>query len=790
MNTHETSAPLTAIVDWALRLPPGVDLSQWRLGFERSMPAWGWLLLGGAIVAAAWWSLRGVRLPVWRGVAAGTLRALLLALLAVLIAGPLLTFPRERVEPDWVVVLCDRSRSMEIADAAIDGAPASRDRQLESALERHRETWTGLAASRRVMYLGFDAGLRELEVGADALPRLGDADGIATEIGPALSRALERVAARPVSGFVLLSDGRTTAPPDRSLLRRFQGEGVRIHVVPLGASEASGDHAIRAVDAPQRVFASDEVPIEVEIDRSATVGGALRVKLVDDATGRVLDAREFTDDATGRRTVTLVGRADAPGERAWRVEIEPDGRDLVAENNVRNVRLDVIDRPIRVLYIEGYPRWEYRYLKNLLVREHGIESSVMLLSADRDFAQEGNAPIARLPRNAQEFAAYDLVILGDVAAGAFSEAQMNAIRELVATRGAGLLWIGGDRAVPRTWKGTPLEETIPFRGALEPERFDDSVTMRPTPRASRLGLLRIAEHGDEPWPEELTRRSAGWSRLEWAQRFEPADLKPTAEVIAETASGDDGQPLPLLVAMRYGAGQSMYMATDETWRWRYGRGETLPERFWLQLLRHLARSSVDAHDRAVQLLVEPRRVESGDPVRIEVTRFDPDELSPGGAAGRVKVEIAPTEGGAATEAVTVELAPIEDVPGRYAATIFPDRPGTYRVTAAAGGGTGTNEIGGADAAPGTELEVVRSDLELARPETDHALLAQIAEATNGEVLTIADLELLSGPDLLPNRALSVEQPLTRTLWDTPLALLLLILIPALEWSVRRWSRLA
>lgn len=764
--------------DWLLRLPEGVDLSNWRIAFERPVPTWAWLLMSSAIVLGVLWSLRGLRLAMPRRITIGALRSLLLILIALLIAGPMLILPRERTEPDWVVVLCDRSRSMLIPDATVDARAATRDEQLRSFFERHRATWSSIAASRRVMMLGFDAGVRELAIGADGTPQLAPADGSATEIGPALAGALELVAARPVSGMILLSDGRTSAPPERALLRRLQGDGVRVHVVPLGSADPSGDHAIRGVEAPQRAFAQDEIPVEVEIDQSATVGGALRVKLVDDATGRVLDARSFDDGATGRRIVTLVGRAELPGERLWRVEIEPDGRDLVEENNRRDLRIEVVDRPIRVLYVEGYPRWEYRYLKNLLVRERGIESSVMLLSADRDFAQEGNAPIARLPRNLSEFAAFDLVILGDLPAGALSAVQMEAIKELVSRRGAGLLWLGGSRATPRSWKGSELEEALPLRGSLELERHDEAVTMRPTLRADRLGLLRVSETEGESWPEELARADAGWSRLEWAQRIEPADLKPTAEVIAETASGDGGRAMPLLISMRYGAGQSMYMATDETWRWRYGRGESLPERFWLQLLRHLSRASVQSGDHSIDLSVEPRRVEIGDPVRIEVTQFDP-EVTGGGARTGMTVEIRGTGATAGAETKSVELAPVEEVPGRFATTIFPDRPGTFQVV-----------LTGAASGPSRDLEVVRSDLEMSRPESDHPLLGQIADATGGEVLADEDLPLLEGADLLPNRAVTVEHPLLQPLWDTPLALILLIVIPAFEWSVRRWSRLA
>ncbi|MBX3354068.1 MAG: hypothetical protein KF724_00040 [Phycisphaeraceae bacterium] len=769
-----------AALDWLLRLPTESDLSNWRITFERPMPAWLWLLLAAALVFGVIWSLRGVTLSTPRRVTVGALRWLLLMLLALYMSGPQLTLPRERTEPDWVLVLADRSRSLTIPDVTLDGEPMTRESQLARVFADHAEIWRSLSTARRVLYLGFDAGVRELATDDEGLPQLGESDGVATEIGPALSGAMERVASRPVSGVILLSDGRTTAAPDRALLRRLQAEGVRVHVVPLGSETPSGDHAVRGVEAPQRAFIKDEIPVEVDLDRSPTVGGALRVKLVDEATGRVLDARSFDDSQMGWRSVTLVGRADEPGERQWRVEIEPDGRDLIEENNSRTFRVEIVDRPMRVLYIEGYPRWEYRYLKNLLVRERGIESSVMLLSADRDFAQEGNAPISRLPRNAAEFAPFDLVILGDVPAGALSQTQMEAIREMVSKRGAGLLWIAGSRAMPRSWKGSGLEEVLPLRGSLELERHDEAVTMRPTTRADRLGLLRISRDADETWPPELASAASGWSRLEWAQRIQGSDLKPTAEVIAETASGDGGVAMPLLVSMRYGAGQAMYLATDETWRWRYGRGETLPERFWLQLLRHLARASIDGSSQGAILSVEPRRVEVGDPVRIEVTQLD---LTRRSGATTIELQtvdpdtLLPTD--PSREPVTMELTPIVDAPDRSATTYFPDRPGTYRIT-----------VSGDPSVQPRELEVVRRDLELAQPETDHALLSQIAEATGGEVLTRREIPLLSGPELLPNRAVTVEHPLTQPLWDTPLALILLIVIPAIEWSVRRWSRLA
>ena len=146
------------------------------------------------------------------------------------------------------------------------------------------------------------------------------------------------------------------------------------------------------------------------------------------------------------------------GDANWEVAILPEGQDADASNDTRALRVNFVDRPLRVLYIDGWPRWEYRYLKNLLLREEGFESSVMLLSADRDFAQEGTAPIARLPSTEAEFAPFDVVVIGDVPGGFMDDARQRTLREQVARRGAGVLWIGGERSTPGSWRGTPLEE--------------------------------------------------------------------------------------------------------------------------------------------------------------------------------------------------------------------------------------------------------------------------------------------------------------------------------------------
>jgi hypothetical protein len=775
-------------VRWLLDLETiPADAQGVELVFERPFAPWVWaLLVLGAAGLSAWAYTRIVGSPRGRAVLA-VARGAAVMLLLLLIASPALRLSRETREPDWVLMLVDRSASLSIPDApGPQGAPRrTRDDQLRAILSENARTWEDLSSGRRVEWLGFHDGAFGLAAGAEpgAPVVLEEPGGLQTRLDAALSQALRRTAVRSLSGVVVFSDGRTTDPPSRATVRRLRSDQVGVYVVPLGSAESPGDLALRRVEAPRRAFVRDQVPVVVEVDRlagSRELQGAV-VKLVDEVTGEELDREELPPGGESAR-VTLVAEPMLAGEATWRVVVEPPQPDLVAENNERNVLVELVDRPLRVLYVEGYPRWEYRYLKNLLIREQSIETSVMLISADRDFAQEGNQPITRLPRSPEELAPYDVIVLGDVPGSFFSPEQLEMIRQHVAQRGAGLLWIGGERFTPRTHMGTALADLLPIRGTQALPAFGEPVNLVPTALAERLGLLRL-EDDSASWPAELADPSAGWSALQWAQRIEPGRLKPTAEVLAETAQEHRGARLPLIVHMRYGAGRTIYVATDEIWRWRYGRGERLPERFWVQIIRRLGRESLLGGGDAVRLEVTPRRVTTGQAVRVELRLLDArlSEAARAGVAATIRTADGAPVGELELRRVESPAGAIQGAePAEFAATWIPGVAGNLVLR--------VDEPALEGIRPQVGLEVFTPDDELRRPETDHGLLAALAEETGGRVLGPQDLSGL--PALLPNRSVRTVSPLTETIWDTPLALAAVLLVLTGEWIGRKLVRLA
>ncbi len=754
-----------------------------RLAWEHPWPSWVWAMCFLATGLFAMWSytkLVGNRKG--RGMLAVT-RAVVILMVLMAISGPLLELPRESIEEDWVLVLADRSESMRIEDVQGPEGRISRDTQMRNAFAAQAEMFGILAEQRHLVYMGFHFGAYDLGTREDNdddqvgyLPvDLGEPDGQRTSLNTALEQALHRAAARPLSGIVLLSDGRTDNPPTRSVIRRLQADSVPVFTVPLGSSEPMGDLAIRRVDAPRRAFVRDKVPVVVEIDRLGNAAEGLRgkIKLVDQLSGEILDEVELEPDGNQDR-VTLTAEPKMAGETVWEIVIETKQPDLIPANNIKPIHIDLVDRPLRVLMVEGYPRWEYRFVKNLLVREGSIDSSVFLISADRDFAQEGNQPITRLPRSPEEFAEFDVIIIGDVPSTFFSPSQLEMIRDQVAERGTGLLWIAGERWVPSSYAGTVLSDLMPMRGSLNIHAIGEPVNMRPTPLAERLGVLRLASGDQIGWPIEIEDSSYGWSQLYYAQKIEPGLLKPTTEVLAETVGLFSGLPLPLVLKMRFGSGQSIYVATDEIWRWRYGRGELYPEQFWVQMIRMLGRESLATSNQAAVLDVNPRRIEVGQPVRIDLRLLDA-ELSDDRRIS-VSAIIEDEDGMPRAE---IELRRVNDAQDRYSAVYLPDIPGQLNVR--------LDDLSLASIRLLAQVEVIAPDDELRRPETDHDLLESLAETTGGRMLYPDELGELA--NLLPNRSVRTINPLSERIWDTPLAFALILMILMMEWIGRKVLRL-
>ncbi|MEX2216689.1 MAG: hypothetical protein WD768_21425 [Phycisphaeraceae bacterium] len=804
-------------MDWLLglsRLTTGDPKAELGWRFPLEALEWAAIIIVAALFAG--WSYSKLMGPRKARYTLATLRALLIVFIAALLSGPMLVVEDYRLDPDWLLVLVDRSASMTIRDVIEDpgtgasstraGGPETRDEALRRALGKHAALFTPerLGKDRRIVWLGFDSSTREIDApgrpSADAkgLATLPPADGSSTAIRTAIEQALQRTVGRQVAGIVLFSDGRTPQSTGPEVITRLQQHRIGVYPVPLGAEQSPLNIAIARVDMPERAYINDTVPVTVTLDLfpadAPVESDRLTVRLIDKQTGKTLDERSGRD-VNINKPIRLLTESKLAGKQTWRVEVvydaAPDApvakRELMTDDNSEEATIELIDRPIRVLYVEGYPRWEYRYLKTMLMREKSIDSSMMLLSADRAFAQEGDSPITRLPVSSEELRPYDVILIGDVPATYFSAEQLAQMRDHVAINGAGIIWIAGEYSMPRSYDNTTLEDLLPMTNPAAVQRVDPAlgpILMRPQPLAEALNVLRLRSNPEADLRTRAT--TAAWPKdlpaFEWAQDI--GRLKPTTETLA-TSQDLGTAPIPLVTRVRYGAGQSIYLASDETWRWRFGRGELYSQQYWIQLIRLIARERLQQRDDRVYMQVSHRRVEPAQTVIVKLVVRDPLILQRN--LSKISVAVSKADDPSQRVLERLDLTQTGEAdPNRpagevreYSAQWQPSAAGdlTLRVIE-----SGLDDLGITES-----IDVVHPADETRQVATDHGRLKALAEATGGQVVNLNELDSLA--TLIPSRAQRTENDIREPLWDSPLALILVLLLITAEWIGRKAIRL-
>ena len=729
-------------------------------------------------ISGGWWAYTGIQAPnTWRWVL-GSLRSLLLLSLLLLLLGPVLSTPLKYHTPDQVLVLLDRSSSLLVEDVEIEHTEASRDDQV-SMLLGNNETWDHVGRNRTLNWFGFHGHAFNLDPGNATTPELAPPTGSTTNTATAIEHALSRTGHEPVSAVVLISDGRSTNPGPPGFVSWLKETGIPVFTIPLGSTSSRGDLSIQKVKAPSLAYDNDLVPVVLELALAgeSTNGVSGDILLVDEGTGLILDQTPISESQAPGETIeyTLVGTPTMSGKSTWLVTLHLDEPDLVSQNNEFTLDIELVNQPLRVLYIEGRPRWEYRYLKNLLLREETVESSTMLLTADRDFAQEGDRPITRLPANREEMEYWDILILGDVHSSSLTSEQSQAVTELVAEGRMSVAWIGGERWTPSSWAGSALVDLLPFTAPYQPMESNRQSHVKVLESANRLGIFQIENHdGDEA--VELYDPSISWSGFQWTQRFDPRQIKPTTELLAVTNTSEPGGgvPFPLVMLMQFGSGSVAYVATDEFWRWRHGHGERLYEQFWIQLLRALGRNREQVDASGTRLVISPLTPEAGQPIRFELRVFDATLLTQ--LSDILTLQIRGEDGYAKG---LVELSRPAHASNRYQGFWIPAEPGTVEAYL---------EHPGLDHAISEFLTITDLAGEMSVPAANHGALEAISNASGGRVIEPHDITIL--PTLIPDRSVSTLEIQKTPLWDSPWLFLVPLLLLGVEWLGRRYLRLA
>jgi uncharacterized membrane protein len=740
-------------------------MTESSLQFENVAHAWVWLALiaiGAWVLFATYRSIfeRSERRLTWglMGLRGAGLLALVVAL-----AKPTWTHQSERLDPARLAVVLDNSASMSLAEPG-GGSRYARARAVVAELQQRL---AASASSDAAAIDLFDIHGSRIAGDPPAEPRLER-----TDLVRAVTTAVAQLRSKPLAGVVIVSDGMdNTGQNDLQPLREST-----VPIYTVGYTEDSDanrmDLAVRSVTAPSRVMVNNEaqisvlvskksgpaVDVDVEIKRGAEQFATQRVAL---SAGDVEQPVEIklTPAQAGKFVFTAVVRSGRAGEQ-------------LTANNARHFPIEVDSEPIRVLYVEGFLRNEYKFLKNRLEDDPDVSLVSVVRRANPELTE--GTPAGDVV-TAERLEKFDVVILGDMEAGYLSRAEYDALVAWV-DDGHALLVLGGYQSFGEAgFRTTRVAEVLPVTFSEQPPfQSDDPFVLNLTEAGMRHPIFKITG--------ERVQDAAAWNSAPPLLGCSlVARAKAGAEVLAvNPAFVVDGQPAVVIAAQRYGAGHTLVITADTTWRWSrlvrvLGQADTLYARFWSQTVRWLAGREADPERPPIVVSTDRPDYDVGKPVVVRVAR----QSTPDAPVDTASVSVSVVDEAGKQAAIVMQQSSAE--PDTLTASYFPSVGGRYQVHASltADGKPVANET--------TEFLVHGLDLELAQAGTNSSLLQSIATATGGLYFDAQDAgKLLDSIQFKARRTPRIER---REFWDSPALFLMFLAAVTAEWVIRRRNHL-
>lgn len=601
-----------------------------------------------------------------------------------------------------------------------------------------------------------------------------------SRLGKGVRDVLETQRGRPTAAIILLTDGITTEGKTVAEAAQYaRRKAVPLFVVGLGNEKPPRDVRLSDLLVDDVVFVGDLVNLDFNVTGPGYEGRSVKVRLRQGGRDEPLAEETVTiSESDEPKSARLSFRPQEEGDFHLTVEVESLDDEANPDNNHQTRLVKVRDETLRVLYVQEYPSFEFRFLKNVLNRslkrgstEKAIELTTVLQEADLEYAELDETAQRVFPVSREELFAYDVLIFGDVNPSFLSKSVMENIAAFVEERGGGLIFVAGPRHTPLSYRETPLATLMPIDldtatapplGAV----LEDEYAIQPT----RLGI-------DSPQMQLESSLAASlgvWRSLPgvyWL--LEASDLRRGARALAvdPTRTGSSGENLPVICMQFLGAGKVIFHATDESYRWsRHEAGEHYFARYWIQTIRYLSRSRLLDGSRLAELTSDREEYRRGQPVRLRVRFFD-DRLAPAHDDG---VTVVLEREGSKRRQVTLHRD--TGVRGVFEGTASNLTDGKYRAWVA------TPTLEGRP--PSQRFAVVAPPGEQARLEMDAADLRSAAKASQGKFYTIETARTLL-KDLPRGRQVRIESLPPTPIWNLPLWAALFVVLIATEWLLRK-----
>jgi uncharacterized membrane protein len=725
-----------------------------------------WLGIAGVIGASAvatYTIARGKSSILDRGVMAG-LRVALLAVLVFCLMQPALTLSTVVPQQNFVGVLLDDSRSMLLED---EGGVARNQFIADAFTPEQSDLLAGLSERFVLRFFRFSDVARRMDDLAEMT-----FDGTHSNLANALDAARGELSGVPLSGLVMVTDGADTGErPLTEAIVPLQAANIPVFTIGVGDESIAPDIELGRVEIPRTALAGSTLMVDVIVTQEGFRGGTTVPVIVEDETSILVEESiELGPDAEPVVTRLSFELPNA-GPKRVRFRIPPQAGERVDRNNARDVWIDVRGDREKVLYFEGEPRWEVKFMRRAVADDENLQLVLLQRTAESKFLRLEVSDSTELefgfPATREELYRYRALVLGSVEASFFTHDQIQMIADFVSERGGGLLFLGGQSAFAEGgWAGTAVEELMPvILGPPDggPDGYFSEVGVRPTP----AGLVHPAVQLDV----ELDEVAERWEGLPSVTIVNPiSEIRPGATALL-TGDRSEGGSQVVLAFQRYGRGTSIAFTPQDSWLWQMHSDIPLEdqthESFWKQMLRWL----VDGVPDPVTVQADEEQVEPGESVRIVASIADSTFIEVNDAS--VSVDVTSPSG--VVQTVPLEWTVEED--GEYAGEFQPTEMGDYEIRVNADRGESSL---GQDMA---YVHVAPSDREYFGAARRTQVLQRIADDTGGRFYTPDQVATL--PEDITVTGAGVTLAEEHDLWDMPALFLLMILLMGAEWGYRR-----
>ena len=715
------------------------------------------------------------------------MRIIFFILLLGILLKPIISLDLERDHKKTLAVLIDSSSSMGITDprinikdiareaiangnldpsASLDSSPdtlpqspSSRFKIAEQALNNDKiNLLKRLGEKSEIVTYNFGGTINDSSPSSE--PK-----GTETSIGNALHEVLRRHSADDLGGILLISDGannegKAIVPVAEDLRER----GIPVFAYAVG-TDSPRDTAIKSIELPSVALAEDAVPVTIQFNQQGMAGE--KGKLIISMSGAKAIEKEFvfSDEENQEITVPIIPKKS--GEYQISATIETSIGEILDNNNSFSRGLRVLDSSLKVLMIESSPRWEFKYVQAMLLRERRIDLDCFLAGADPIVARTENSPyLESFPDTREQLFNYDLIMFGDINPDQIPENTIENISSFVSNGGGSLIIMAGKRFTPSSYRNTELQNLIPVE--LAPTRLGGNSN-----NAQRPILLDITEAGlNEGFlnlEEDPDLAKQRWSKLPpifWSVKTLGA--KPAAKTYLTHPDGD----YPIVAIQKYGAGEVLWIGTENTWRWRKNTGDLYHTRFWGQIVQRMAGRRLATGSRRSELRSDRAIAKEGENFTVFARLLDENFLPREDET--IEATLVKSNSNTA-DSKKVTLRAVPGSPGYYRSEFSAEDQGRYRLTIID------------DESSGIDLNVRGADREFAKTAIDEKTLKEIADITNGSYLREENLNDL--PTIAKIEPAKIKISREATLWSSPLYLILLLLPITIEWFMRKFAEL-